>query len=71
MPNAVIESNAVPGEVSYLQVAFSSVVNDNVVDVVPDGSIPEGLPADSTGGVVSDGGGTDAVVKVWSTELVV
>jgi len=42
--------------VLYLHVAFSFVVTDSVVDVVPDASVLVGVPFDSVGGVVSDVG---------------
>ena len=51
----VIAAYAVPATVEYRQVAFSSVVSDNVACVVPAGSIPEGPPLPGTGGVVSWG----------------
>ena len=38
---------------SYLQVAFSSVVMDRVVEVVPDDNDPDGEPFEIAGGVVS------------------
>src|SRR3989344_2826133 len=47
----------VEAEVEYLQVAVSSVVRVKSVEVVPEDNAPDGLPADNTGAVVSDGGG--------------
>jgi len=41
--------------VPYLQVAFSFVDIERVVDVVPEESVPTGEPADSVGGAVSVG----------------
>ena len=48
-----IEAYGVPAVVAYLHVAFSSVVSDKVVWVVPAGSVPEGCPFEITGGVMS------------------
>ena len=42
-----------PAVVEYLQIAFSSVVRDIVVDVVPEGNAPEGEGFERIGGVVS------------------
>ncbi len=50
---SVIDPYAVPAEVEYLQVAFSSVVKDKVTCVVPADWPPEGEPAERTGGVES------------------
>jgi hypothetical protein len=59
-----IDAYAVLAVVSYLQVAFSSVVSESVVCVVPEESALEGEPAERVGGVVSA-----AVVKVLSLEV--
>ena len=48
-----IDEYATPGVVECLHVAASLVVNDNVVDAVPAGSVPDGAPDDLVGGVVS------------------
>ena len=42
-----------PAEVEYLQVAFSLVVTDIVIWVVPADRVPEGEPLEITGGVTS------------------
>ncbi len=47
-----------PAVVEYLHVAFSFVVKEIVVDDVPAARVPEGLPLDRTGGVVSVAGTT-------------
>ena len=52
----VIDAYAVFAVVEYLQVEFSSVVKEIVVDVVPDDNCPDGEGLLLTGGVVSDGG---------------
>jgi hypothetical protein len=41
------------GTVSYRHVALSSVCKERVAEVVPLGSVPEGLASDRTGDVVS------------------
>ena len=53
--NNVIEEYAVPDVFEYLQLAFSSVVTVNGVDVVPDANTWFGVGAVivTTGGVVS------------------
>jgi hypothetical protein len=51
-----MEEYAVPRVVEYLHVADSLVVRDIVVLVVPAGRVPDGLPPERPGGVVS---GTD------------
>ncbi len=60
----VIALYATPLLVEYLQVAFSSVVREREVEVVPEGNEEEGEPEERTGGVVSQ----PVVVKVWSEE---
>jgi hypothetical protein len=52
----VIELYAVPATVEYLHVAFSFVFREIAVEVVPAGNVPEGAPAERTGGVVSGTG---------------
>jgi len=60
------------GALSYLHVAFSSVVALIVVKVVPSGSSMVGDPFDTTGGVVSGGGvGVGEGVGVGSGALIV
>ncbi len=49
------ETYEVLAVVPYLQVAFSLVVRDIVVWVVPEESVPEGAPLLLVGGVVSAG----------------
>ncbi len=48
----------------YLHVDDSSVVIDSVVDVVPVVSVPVGVPFESVGGVVSDGGSVSSLSEV-------
>ena len=48
-----IEAYATALEVAYLQVAFSSVVSEIVVEVVPPGKVEVGAPFERTGGVTS------------------
>jgi len=56
----------VPETVSYLHVAFSSVVTESVADVVPDVRDPDGELDERDGGKVSGGVG---VVMVKSAVL--
>jgi len=49
--------------VEYLQVAFSSVAKEILVEVVPMVRVPEGEPAEREGGVVSGGGVGESTLK--------
>ena len=51
-----IEAYVIPEIVEYLQVEFSFVETEIVLDVVPAGKDPLGAPLEITGGVVSEGG---------------
>ncbi len=64
VPNEVIESYAVPGDVLYLQTADSLVERVRLVDVVLYTSVPEGAPAERTGAVLSTVTTTDEEVVV-------
>ena len=48
-----MEAKATPAVVAYAQVAFSFVVTESVVCVVPDARLPEGAVMVTAGGVVS------------------
>ncbi len=63
---SVIDEYNVPDVVEYLHVAFSFVVTESVVDVVPDDRVLVGAPFDSVGGVVSVGAlySSSSVVEV-------
>ena len=68
MVNNVIEENNCPAVAEYLQLAFSSVVTVNGVDVVPDANTWFGVGAVivTTGGVVST---LDATLKLLDVSL--
>jgi hypothetical protein len=48
-----IDAYATPALVAYRQTAFSFVLRPNAVCVVPTARVPEGVPFERTGGVVS------------------
>jgi hypothetical protein len=53
VPKEVMAVYAVPGAVEYLQVAFSLVISERVVEVVLTARVPEGMPPERTGAVLS------------------